>query len=90
VHTDKSKRGRKPKLLTAWGESKSISQWAEDPRATVSVRVIYTRLYAGYTPEEAISRPKQSCRTRPRPATQPRRARTRLIAGPIGALLPPP
>lgn len=42
-------------LLTAFGESKRIVQWAEDPRCTVSVQGLYKRLQRGIEPEKAIS-----------------------------------
>lgn len=45
------------KRITAWGEVKSASAWANDPRGVVSDKVIKRRIDAGWSPEAAISTP---------------------------------
>lgn len=45
--------------ITAWGETKSLEEWALDPRSTTTrVQTIKCRLTRGYHPEEAISLPR--------------------------------
>lgn len=43
--------------ITAWGEVKSASGWANDPRGVVSDKIIKRRVDAGWMPEDAISTP---------------------------------
>jgi hypothetical protein len=51
-------------LLTAFGETKNIRQWAKDKRCTVHERTIHGRLKIGFSPEAAISqKPKFSGNT---------------------------
>lgn len=47
-------RGR----IHAFGESKSLASWAEDPRCAVSRETLRTRLALGWDPETAITRLK--------------------------------
>jgi DNA-binding NarL/FixJ family response regulator len=67
--------------ITAWGLTKTASEWARDPRAEVSVEVIRRRLAAGWLPEDAITtgkkqEPRSKRRPRPipvgKPGTRPR------------------
>lgn len=51
----RSRKGKRPKLITAWGETKSANAWARDTRATVSDKVISRRIAAGWKEEDAIS-----------------------------------
>lgn len=51
-------RGRPSLVVEAWGEKKTLAQWARDPRARVRTDVMKSRLDQGYTPEEAISLPR--------------------------------
>lgn len=44
-------------LLTAFGETKCVADWAEDSRAAASLQTIYKRLQNHWTAEDAISRP---------------------------------
>ncbi|MCE9557395.1 MAG: hypothetical protein K8R88_00440, partial [Armatimonadetes bacterium] len=41
--------------LTAWGETKTIAEWARDERATADAKIIAKRYESGNTPEHAIS-----------------------------------
>jgi hypothetical protein len=51
-------------ILTAFGESKPVSAWAEDPRCVVGVKTLYTRLYLNWDAERAIATPIRSGGTR--------------------------
>lgn len=46
--------------ITAFGESKSLSDWAEDPRCNTTMKNLHIRLKHGWEPEEAITAPKNS------------------------------
>lgn len=45
------------RLVAAWGETKCLSEWAEDPRCVVKRSTIFQRLEIGVDPEIAISTP---------------------------------
>lgn len=44
-------------VITAWGETKVLAEWARDPRAMVSQINISRRIKEGAAPEQAISHP---------------------------------
>lgn len=44
-------------ILTAYGESKPMQEWLEDPRCVTCENTIYGRLRRGWSHEEAISAP---------------------------------
>lgn len=46
-----------PRLVTAWGETRTCGQWSKDRRCTVRRQVIYQRVRKGWTAEDAISLP---------------------------------
>lgn len=47
--------GRQPEILvTAWGETKSIADWAADERCPVSKNTLRQRLAAGWHPQRAV------------------------------------
>ena len=46
-----------PELVKAWGEAKTIFDWALDPRCETAAQNIRMRLKAGYAPEYAIATP---------------------------------
>jgi len=54
--------------LRAWGEVKSVGEWAKDPRCLISDGALRARLRTGKSPEEAIGLP----RTPPERRTRPR------------------
>jgi hypothetical protein len=55
-----------PKLtITAFGETKSPPQWAEDPRCVVSLYSIYRRLKHGWEPEMMLTTPADPRKRRP-------------------------
>lgn len=43
-------------VITAFGETKSIYKWVNDPRCSITVRVLSYRIRAGWTPEDAITK----------------------------------
>lgn len=45
------------RLLTAFGESKTLADWARDPRCSVHARTIWGRLDQGWSAEDAITKP---------------------------------
>ena len=45
--------------VTAFGETKSISRWVKDSRCSVKYSVIKNRLYCGWEPELAITKPSE-------------------------------
>jgi hypothetical protein len=47
----------KQKLVVAFGQEKTIREWTEDRRCQVDWNVLNIRLYQGWIPEEAITRP---------------------------------
>jgi len=46
-----------PRVVTAWGETKRVADWARDSRCSVSEQTIGYRLDRGWTGEAAISTP---------------------------------
>ena len=49
-----------PRMIEAWGERKSLSHWAQDQRAAVSIYSIRERLNRGQKPELAIGGPARN------------------------------
>jgi hypothetical protein len=60
-------RGRSPLIesVTAWGEAKPITGWADDPRCAVSRSTLAGRLAAGWRPEAAMATPGRGHAARP-------------------------
>jgi len=66
-------------LVSAFGEEKSVADWARDPRASVSALTIAARVHRGWDHEEAITttvhgkvRPPRQTTPRPPSARRPR------------------
>jgi hypothetical protein len=58
--------------VTAWGETKPLAAWIDDPRCVADYHLAYDRLYRGKTPwpaERALSTPRRVQRNN---ATAPR------------------
>lgn len=53
----RNKRGNR--LLTAFGETKTVAEWTEDPRCTVARGALESRICRGWGHEEAISSPSR-------------------------------
>ena len=45
--------------VAAFGETKTVAEWAADARARVGAEAILARLDGGMSPEEAIGRPPE-------------------------------
>jgi hypothetical protein len=45
--------------VTAFGETRPLVEWAEDPRCVVDYFVAYDRVRAGWEPELALTKPKR-------------------------------
>jgi len=56
-------------LVSAFGEEKSVADWARDPRASVSALTIAARVHRGWDHEEAITTAVHGKVRPPRPAT---------------------
>lgn len=52
---EQNRNKRNNRLVTAFGETKCITEWSEDPRCTVSIPGLFARLNKGVHPEEAIT-----------------------------------
>lgn len=48
---------RKGQYYECWGESKTVREWAADPRCKVDLSVLKVRIYKGIPIEEAILTP---------------------------------
>lgn len=56
----KKKRRSGLRMVTAFGDTKSVSEWARDSRCEVHVNTLRDRLRRGVPPEEAISGPSKA------------------------------
>lgn len=55
---------RKIKMVSAFGEEKSMPDWSEDSRCIVTHRLFYRRVVAlGWSPERAMTTPRHQSRT---------------------------
>lgn len=52
-----SRNKRNNKVLSAFGESKNLSAWADDSRCVVSLMALTKRVQAGWSVEQAITKP---------------------------------
>ena len=43
--------------ITAFGETKMLCEWAEDPRCVVTPKCWYSRIQYGWSPEDALTKP---------------------------------
>jgi hypothetical protein len=53
---------RTNRFLTAFGETKTVADWSEDPRCPVGYWTLFSRLQLGWSAKEAISTPRQFSR----------------------------
>lgn len=53
---------RSNRVLTAWGESKVMTTWFEDPRCVVKGNTVVSRLRYGWSVEDALSLPVSAAR----------------------------
>jgi len=61
------------RLITAWGETKSLTAWTNDRRAVVGITTICRRLTEGWQPEDAIASLRQPPKGRVPPRFIPER-----------------
>ena len=57
THKEQGNNTSKNKNITAWGETKTISLWADDIRCTVPLNTLYQRIENEWQPEKAIALP---------------------------------
>lgn len=57
--TQNNRNSRKNRFITAFGETKCVSEWVEDQRCVVSQSILVDRLNLNWNPEEAIATAKQ-------------------------------
>ncbi len=50
---------RRPRLHTAFGETKTLTEWAQDPRCQTTHNALSLRIAKGWPVEEAITRPRR-------------------------------
>lgn len=55
--TENVRNRRNTRTATAWGETKAVAAWTEDPRCMVIYGTLLNRLDRGMDPEKAISMP---------------------------------
>jgi len=58
THSQNCRNRRSNRYITAWGETKIVTEWADDPRCKVSINTLYNRIANyGWEAERAISEP---------------------------------
>jgi hypothetical protein len=61
---DQNKNRRMNVPITAFGETKIISEWAKDPRCKVKYQTLYMRIARGMDPEKALATPVKTWKKR--------------------------
>ncbi|MBT2412078.1 GntR family transcriptional regulator [Streptomyces sp. ISL-12] len=77
LHIPPRRNPGKAKLL-AFGEKRSLAEWAKDSRCTVSYKVLYSRYYLGWDLEKALRTPNTSQGRRERHTVTPKPEHSRL------------
>jgi hypothetical protein len=57
---------KREKMITAFGETKCLADWARDPRCKVSLEALQQRIRAGWNPQAAITLGPIECDGSPR------------------------
>lgn len=57
---------RHSRMIIAFGETRCLEAWAEDPRCTIHKASLAGRLNRGWDPERAISTPSRGCGRKPK------------------------
>ena len=52
-----SRNSRANRMITAWGETKCVASWGDDPRCNITLALLYARIRRGIPPEIAITKP---------------------------------
>jgi hypothetical protein len=68
--TSPSRRGRPSPEISIAGETKTLAQWAADPRCQVTKAAFKARLDAGWPPRDALTTPRRQPQPTPDPARQ--------------------
>lgn len=56
---ENSRNSSRARLITAWGETKCLTEWMEDSRAaSIHPVTVHLRLKRGWSPEDSISLPR--------------------------------
>ena len=63
--TEQGRNRRTNRLVTAWGETKCLMEWIEDPRCCVQYATAHYRISIGMNPEEALTVPSTKGKLRP-------------------------
>ena len=58
TYSQQQRNTRKNRMLTAFGETKSVTEWAEDPRCAVSLLALRARIFKGWEADRAITTKK--------------------------------
>lgn len=74
--------------VTAFGKTKLVVEWAEDPRCTVSAAALRARLRAGHAPEFAITATEFECRSAAAALKVDRRNKNNLVQRRDGGIVP--
>lgn len=61
-YQDQGRNKRTNRLLTAFGETKPITEWSDDPRCLATLACLYLRTYAGWEDEKAITTPSRQAK----------------------------
>lgn len=57
-HIINSNNRRNNRLMTAFGETKTVADWSRDPRCKVNLKALYRRLeFHQFSPEKALTHP---------------------------------
>ena len=67
---DVARNSRKSRYVTAYGETKSLAEWAEDPRCKVTYSVFKSRIRIGMAPEVALTTAQKWEKKKPLPVPQ--------------------
>ncbi len=58
TRTEQARNRRTSRMLTIFGETKTLIEWAEDSRCCVSAQALHLRLKSGMSAEQAMTKPK--------------------------------
>jgi hypothetical protein len=60
THIENSRNKRRHRRFTAFNETKTLAEWAEDARCAVKQRCLVHRLNRGWLPERALTAPSEA------------------------------
>lgn len=65
-HTSQQRNRTNNRVVSAWGETKTVAEWLEDLRCAAKEKTLYSRLKRGWSAEDAITRPPMNAGGRAR------------------------